>query len=105
MTPEPSAASRPPAFAAPSDPSRLLAAVADALNRCERHGLVVDLERDGVITSQGYILPVGDARLGTRWAVRARLPAPELCVDTGGDLAAEDVRLVPLGPHRVMRLP
>lgn len=65
----------PPAFASASDPSRLLAAVADALNACERHGLAVDLEHGAALTSRGYVLPVGDSRLGSRWAVREKLPA------------------------------
>ena len=63
----------PPAFAAASDAARLLAAVADALNQCERHGLAVDLEHGAMLTAQGYVLPVGDSRLGSRWAVRSRL--------------------------------
>ena len=77
---------RPPAFAAASDPARLLAAVADALNRCERSGLIIDLEHGGVLTSRGYVLPVGDERLGMRWQVRTRLPA-EPCMDAGEDQA------------------
>jgi hypothetical protein len=67
----------PPAFTSASDPSRLLAAVADALNQCERHGLVVDLEHGAALTTQGYVLPVGDCRLGSRWAVRSRLEAED----------------------------
>ena len=68
----------PPAFAPASEPSRLLAAVAEALNACERHGLAVDLEHGAALTIQGYVLPVGDSRLGSRWAVRTRLePADE----------------------------
>ena len=63
----------PPAFASVTDPARLLAAVADALNQCERHGLAVDLEHGAALTARGYVLPVGDARLGSRWAVRSRL--------------------------------
>jgi hypothetical protein len=64
---------RPPAFASASDPDRLLGAVADALNQCERHGLAVDLEHGAALTTRGYVLPVGDSRLGSRWAVRSRL--------------------------------
>lgn len=74
---------RPSAFAAASDPSRLLAAVADALNQCERNGLAVDLEHGAALTARGYVLPVGDARLGSRWTVRNRLPVQEPCVDAG----------------------
>ena len=64
---------RVPAFAAPNDPARLLAAVAEALNACERNGLAVDLEHGAALTVRGYVLPVGDPRLGSRWAVRQRL--------------------------------
>lgn len=78
----PAADLRVPAFAAASDPHRLLAAVADALNACERHGLIVDLEKDGAVTSRGYVLPVGDGRLGSRWAVRRKLPTSgEFCLE------------------------
>lgn len=66
-----------PFVTAPGDYRGLLAAVAEALNTCERHGLIVDLERDGAITSRGYVLPVGDSRLGSRWVVRSRLEADE----------------------------
>ena len=65
-----------PAFGSQSDPAVLLGAVAEALNTCERHGLIVDLERGAVMTSRGYVMPVGDCRLGSRWAVRARTPVP-----------------------------
>ena len=75
----------PPAFASPADPQRLLSAVADALNQCERHGLVVDLEKDGVITTRGYVLPVGDSRLGSRWAARMRTPSGYIPEDEGRD--------------------
>ena len=45
----------------------------------DRHGvaLAVDLEHGAALTSRGYVLPVGDARLGSRWAVRTRLEAAE----------------------------
>jgi hypothetical protein len=56
-----------------ADHARLLAAIADALNTCERHCLIVDLERDAVMPSRGYVMPVGDGRLGRRWRVRQRL--------------------------------
>ena len=62
-----------PLVTPPGDHHRLLAAVADALNACERNGLIIDLEKDGAISSRGYVLPVGDGRLGHRWAVRTRL--------------------------------
>ena len=67
----------PPAFASASEPSRLLAAVAEALNACERHGLAVDLEHGAALTARGYVLPVGDSRLGSRWAVREKLEPAE----------------------------
>ncbi len=75
---------RVPAFAAASDPARLLASVADALNACERHGLVVDLEHGAALTSRGYVLPVGDARLGSRWAVRQKMEPPAAGQDEAG---------------------
>ena len=57
----------------PPDAARLLAAVAGALNACERAGIGVRLEHDAVITGRGYVLPFGDGRLASRWAVRPRL--------------------------------
>ena len=72
---------RPAAFTSARDPSSLLAAVAEALNACERNGLVVDLERGAALTSRGYVLPVGDVRLGSRWAVRQRLGPAEFCLE------------------------
>jgi hypothetical protein len=73
---------RVPAFAPRNDPAHLLAAVADALNACERYGLIVDLEHGAVLTVRGYILPVGDGRLGSRWQVRAKLPVGgEFCLE------------------------
>ena len=69
---------RVPAFAPRSDPARLLSAVAEALNALERAGVVCDVDHDAVSTRYGYVLPVGDGRLGSRWAVRQRLePAGE----------------------------
>ena len=68
---------RPPAFASATDPHRLLTAVAEALNACERAGIAVDLEHGAALTSRGYILPVGEGRLGSRWAVRTRLENPD----------------------------
>lgn len=55
------------------DPAVLLAAVADALSRCERAGIAVQLVHDSILTEQGYVLSVGDPRLGTRWQARPRL--------------------------------
>lgn len=55
------------------DPDRLLAAVADALNRCERAGITVQLVHGTAITDHGYVMATGDPRLGTRWQARPRL--------------------------------
>jgi hypothetical protein len=55
-----------------SDPSRLLGAVADALNALERSGIAVELEHGAVLTTYGYVLAAGDPRLGMRWATRTR---------------------------------
>jgi hypothetical protein len=55
------------------DAAPLLAAVADALNACERSGILVSLTEGAVTTRCGYVLAVGDARLGSRWAVRMRI--------------------------------
>lgn len=62
----------------PPDAPSLLAAIADALNAAERAGIAVDLNHGAVLTTYGYVLPVGDARLGSRWAVRTRIE-PEMC--------------------------
>jgi hypothetical protein len=67
---------RPPAFAAPSDPARLLAAVADALNALENAGITVDLAGGAVMTERGYVMAVGDDRLGSKWQARTRLWTP-----------------------------
>jgi hypothetical protein len=56
-----------------SDAAALLAAVSDALNACERSGVLVSLTEGAVATSCGYVLAVGDPRLGSRWAVRMRI--------------------------------
>lgn len=55
------------------DPAVLLAAIADALNQCERAGVVIDSPASAVMTSHGYVLPSGDARPGSRWQARPRL--------------------------------
>lgn len=67
------------------DAGRLLAALADALNACERAGIMIDAPRDAVMTSHGYVLPVGGSRLGARWAARTRLsaPFPQPCGELG----------------------
>jgi hypothetical protein len=54
------------------DIAALLSAVSEALNALERAGIAVDLDHGAVLTACGYVLPVGDARLGSRWAVRMR---------------------------------
>lgn len=59
----------------PGDPARLLGAVAEALNQCERAGVTVDPDHGAVSTRYGYVIAVGDARLGGRWAVRQKIPA------------------------------
>jgi hypothetical protein len=55
-----------------ADPARLLSSVADALNECERAGIIVDLDHGGLSCRYGYVLPNGDPRLGSRWAARAK---------------------------------
>jgi len=62
----------------PADPARLLAAVADALNACERAGVTIRLAHGSVVTGHGYVLAVGDPRLGARWQARTRLPLPSV---------------------------
>ena len=80
---------RVPAFAPPAYHARLLSAVADALNALERAGITADVDHCAVSTRYGHVIPVGDPRLGGRWAFRARVPAgtefsaQESC---GGDL-------------------
>ncbi len=54
-------------------PSRLLGAVADALNALERSGIAVELEHGAVLTTYGYVLAAGDPRLGMRWSPRTRI--------------------------------
>ena len=58
------------------DPYRLLIAATDALNALKRDGLVVDLEHGALLTRHGYVMAIGDPRLGLRWAVRMRAPQP-----------------------------
>ena len=66
---------RVPAFASSTDPSRLLSAVADALHALERAGITAEVDHWAVSTRYGHVIPVGDPRLGNRWAYRARVPA------------------------------
>ena len=58
------------------DAARLLAAVADALNACDRGGLHVCLDYGVVVTEHGYVLPLGEPRLGNRWKARMKVPTP-----------------------------
>lgn len=57
-----------------ADVAKLLGAVADALNACERAGVVVQLAQGAVWTDRGYVLDIGDPKIGCRWGVRTRLP-------------------------------
>lgn len=50
-----------------ADPSRLLAAVADALNACEYAGMPLDLSHGAVTSRHGYVLPGPEG-----WSVRLR---------------------------------
>ena len=66
------------------DAPRLLSAIADALNAAERAGLAVNLAHGAASTSHGYVLPVGDGRLGARWAARVKVPH-EMSPEQGSD--------------------
>ena len=59
-----------------TDAARLLSAVADALNALENAGITVDLAGGAVMTERGYVMAVGDARLGHKWQARTRLWTP-----------------------------
>ena len=59
-----------------TDAARLLSAVADALNALENAGITVDLAGGAVMTPRGYVMAVGDDRLGHRWQARTRLWTP-----------------------------
>ena len=83
MSPDPLA--RPPAFAAASDPARLLCSVADALNALENAGITVDLAGGAVMTDRGYVMAVGDDRLGSKWQARTRLWTPLAPDDSSDD--------------------
>jgi hypothetical protein len=83
MSPDPLA--RPPAFAATSHPARLLASVADALNALEIAGITVELAGGAVMTHRGYVMAVGDDRIGCRWQARTRLWTPLQPPDDSGD--------------------
>ena len=59
-----------------TDAARLLSAVADALNALENAGITVDLAAGAVMTPRGYVMALGDPRLGSRWQARTRLWTP-----------------------------
>ena len=59
-----------------TDAARLLSAAADALNALENAGITVDLAAGAVMTPRGYVMAVGDARLGSKWQARTRLWTP-----------------------------
>ncbi len=69
----------------PPDARYLLECVAEALNACERAGLSVDLAGGAVMTPRGYVMAVGDPRLGSRWAARPRVQSPLSPADENGD--------------------
>ena len=66
----------------------LLAALADALNACEKAGILVKLAHYAAITQYGYVLPVRDddpgRGLGSRYAARTLL-LTEFPVAESGD--------------------
>ena len=66
----------PPSICVRPDCSRLLSAVADALNALENAGITVDLAAGAVMTPRGYVMALGDDRLGSRWQARTRLWTP-----------------------------
>jgi len=78
---------RPRAFAPASDPARLLSAAADALNALENAGITVDLAGGAVMTDRGYVMAVGDGRLGSKWQARTRLWTP---LQPPGDSSDDD---------------
>lgn len=68
-----------------ADAARLLSSVADALNALENAGITVDLAAGAVMTSRGYVMAVGDDRLGSKWQARTRLWTPLSPPDENGD--------------------
>jgi hypothetical protein len=66
----------------PSAPgtAALLAAVAAALTACETAGITVKLKHGAVMTSLGYVLPLGDGTWGAR-----TLTWTEFSVQAGSD--------------------
>ena len=59
-----------------TDATRLLSSVANALNALENAGITVDLAGGAVMTERGYVMAVGDTRLGHKWQARTRLWTP-----------------------------
>ena len=68
-----------------TDTTRLLTAVADALNALENAGITVDLAGGAVMTERGYVMAVGDRRLGHKWQARTRLWTPLAPEGDGSD--------------------
>ena len=75
----------PPPVRSVHDPARLLTVVADALNALENAGITVDLAGGAVMTERGYVMAVGDDRLGSRWQARTRLWTPLSPSDSNDD--------------------
>ena len=59
----------PPAEQDAQDVQKLLAAVADALNACDRAGFTVKLAHGAALTRAGYVIPIF-TEPGERYAVR-----------------------------------
>jgi len=70
----------------------LLAALAGALNACDKAGILAKLSHGAVITQFGYVLPFGDddpaLGLGSRWVARTRT-LTEFPADQGSAVARE----------------
>jgi hypothetical protein len=75
------------------DAARLLPALADALNACERAGITVQLAHGAAWTRHGYVLPAGDPRIGSLWAARPALPGVR---GDGAEISEQDGPQVPL---------
>ena len=68
-----------------TDATRLLSSVANALNALENAGITVNLAGGAVMTERGYVMAVGDTRLGHKWQARTRLWTPLPPQDDGSD--------------------
>lgn len=64
---------------------KLLSFLADALNACERAGIPVSLDHGIVVTGYGYVLPLGEPRLGNRWQARAKIDGGYPAEDDSSD--------------------